>query len=149
MELTRTGRPNEEAFIAWAVEQSQQHAVAVVATNDVCFLNPDDFEAHETRVCINQGRTWTIRVDLGHIVRNSICGVPRNGALFADIPQAIENAIEIGIRCNVQVSLGKYYLPDYPIPENKTPEQYLKDVSLEDSTSDSVPGERFGDACQS
>ena len=37
LELTRTGRPNEEAFIAWAVEQSQQHAVAVVATNDVCF----------------------------------------------------------------------------------------------------------------
>ncbi len=149
LELTRTGRPNEEAFIAWAVEQSQQHAVAVVATNDVCFLNPDDFEAHETRVCINQGRTLDdSRRPRTHSAQQYLRSAEEMSALFADIPQAIENAIEIGIRCNVQVSLGKYYLPDYPIPENKTPEQYLKDVSLEGLNQRlSVPRENaFGDA---
>ena len=52
-------------------------------------------------------------------------------ALFADIPQALANSVEIAMRCNVQVSLGTYYLPDYPIPAGKTPEEYLKDVSMD------------------
>ena len=149
LELTRTGRPNEEAFIAWAVEQSQQRGIGVVATNDVCFLDADDFEAHETRVCIHQGRALDdSRRPRLHSAQQYLRSAGEMCALFADIPQAIANALEIGMRCNVQVSLGTYYLPDYPIPDQKTPEVYLKDVSLEGLKQRlSVPRENaFGDA---
>ena len=64
-------------------------------------------------------------------------------ALF-DIPQAIDNAIEIGMRCNVQVSLGTYYLPDYPIPDNKTPSNTSKMVLEGLNRRLSVPRERLG-----
>ena len=132
LELTRTDRPNEEAFIGWAVKAAQQLDVAVVATNDVCFLNAEDFEAHETRVCIHEGRALDdSRRPRRHSPQQYLRSADEMAALFADIPQAVANSLEIAMRCNVQVSLGTYYLPDYPIPGGKTPEDYLKDVSEE------------------
>lgn len=131
LELTRTGRPSEESFIAWAVDVAQQLDLGVVATNDVCFLDAEDFEAHETRVCIHEGRTLDdSRRQRLHSAQQYLRSSDEMVALFADIPQAITNSLEIAMRCNVQVSLGTYYLPDYPVPDSKTPEEYLKDVSL-------------------
>lgn len=132
LELTRTDRPNEELFIGWAVEVAQQFDIGVVATNDVCFLNADDFEAHETRVCIHEGRALDdSRRPRRHSAQQYLRSADEMAALFADIPQALANSLEIAMRCNVQVSLGTYYLPDYPIPAGKTPEEFLKVVSLD------------------
>ncbi|MDP6186992.1 MAG: DNA polymerase III subunit alpha, partial [Pseudomonadales bacterium] len=132
LELTRTDRPNEESFIGWAVQAAQRLDVGVVATNDVCFLNAEDFEAHETRVCIHEGRALDdSRRPRRHSAQQYLRSADEMAALFADIPQALTNSLEIAMRCNVQVSLGTYYLPDYPIPGGKTPEEYLKDVSME------------------
>ena len=130
LELTRTGRTSEEAFIAWAVKASQEYGIGAVATNDVCFLDADDFEAHETRVCIAEGRTLDDpRRSRLHSAQQYLRTASEMSVLFADIPQAITNSLEIAMRCNVQVSLGTYFLPDYPIPDAQTPEQYLKHVS--------------------
>ena len=90
----------------------------VVATNDVCFLARDDFEAHETRVCIQEGRTLN---DPRRVRRFSeeqyFKSGGRNGALFADIPEALANAVEIAKRCSVRIQLGTYFLPKYPVPD--------------------------------
>ncbi len=131
-ELTRTGRNGEEPFIAWAVGAASQLGIGVVATNDVCFLDADDFEAHETRVCIFEGRTLDdSRRPRTHSAQQYLRSAEEMTALFADIPQAISNSVEIAMRCNVQVSLGTYYLPDYPIPNQQSPEDYLKEVSMQ------------------
>ena len=132
LELTRTGRSGEEAFISWAVTAAQQFGIGVVATNDVCFLDAEDFEAHETRVCIFEGRTLDdSRRPRTHSAQQYLRSADEMRELFADIPQALANSLSIAKRCNVQVSLGTYYLPDYPIPDQKTPEDYLKEMSMQ------------------
>jgi DNA-directed DNA polymerase III PolC len=128
LELQRTGRPNEEEAIHAAVELALETDIPVVATNDVCFLSSDDFEAHEVRVCIHDGN---ILADKNRPRRYSPQQYLRTGQemaeLFADIPEAIENTWLIAQRCNLELSLGKNYLPDFPdIPEEESVEDYFR-----------------------
>jgi len=128
IELQRTGRPNEEEAIHAAVELALETGIPVVATNDVCFLSSDDFEAHEVRVCIHDGN---ILADKNRPSRYSPQQYLRTGQemadLFADIPEAIENTWLIAQRCNLELSLGKNYLPDFPdIPEEESVEDYFR-----------------------
>jgi len=102
----------------------------VVATNDVCFQTPSDFEAHETRVCIHEGRALDDpRRERRYSAQQYLRTPLEMAELFADIPEAISNAYEIAKRCNVKMNLGTYYLPDYPIPDGETPGSYLQLVS--------------------
>ncbi len=130
LELHRTGRPGEEEYINGAVCLAEKLQCPVVATNDVRFLEEDEFEAHEARVCINERRT----LDDPRRPRNySEYQYLRSGeemqALFGDLPEALENSVEIAKRCTLNLELGKPYLPNYPIPEGMTIEEYLREVS--------------------
>ncbi len=118
LELQRTGRENEEAYIHGAVDLALQHHVPVVATNDVRFLSPEEFEVHEARVCIGEGRTLDDpRRERRYSEQQYLRSEQEMLELFSDIPQALENTVEIAKRCNVEIELGNYYLPDYPMPE--------------------------------
>jgi len=128
LELQRTGRPNEEAYIHAAVELALETNMPVVATNDVCFLNSDDFAAHEIRVCIHAGK---ILADpnrpQGYNAQQYLRTPEEMEALFADIPEALENTWLIAQRCNLELSLGKNFLPDFPdIPEGEPVEDYFR-----------------------
>ena len=130
LELQRTFRPGEEDYLHRAVALAQATDCPVVATNDVAFLYRDEFEAHEARTCIHEGRTLDDpRREHRHSEHQYLKSPEEMTELFADIPEAIENTVEIARRCNVDIDLGNYYLPDYPIPEGKTIEEYLSDVS--------------------
>ena len=128
LELQRTGRPNEEAYIHSAVELALETNTPVVATNDVCFLNSDDFEAHEIRVCINAGRILADPKRPKNYNAQQYLRTPEEmEELFADIPEALENTWIIAQRCNLELSLGKNYLPDFPdIPEGEPVEEYFR-----------------------
>ena len=127
LELTRTGRAGEEEVLHRLVEVARQLGLGVVASNDVCFAGVDDFEAHETRVCIHEGRTLDDpRRERNYSAQQYLRSPAEMQALFADLPQALQNTVEIAKRCNVPVNLGTYYLPDYPIPETETPESFLR-----------------------
>ncbi|MBD3820791.1 MAG: DNA polymerase III subunit alpha, partial [Thiotrichales bacterium] len=126
LELTRTGRPQEEQYVALAVEVAHRYDLPVVATNDVCFESSDDFDAHEVRVCIHDGYVLD---DPNRPKRYSEQQYFRSSeemvALFQDIPEAIENTVEIAKRCNVDLTLGTYFLPDFPVPEGMTMDEYF------------------------
>ncbi|MEQ8857858.1 MAG: DNA polymerase III subunit alpha [Pseudomonadales bacterium] len=127
LELTRTGRVGEEAYIALAVPLAARLGVPVVATNDVCFLHEDDYEAHETRVCIHDGRTLDDpRRERRYSPAQYLKSAAEMAILFRDVPEALANSVEIARRCNVEVALGEYYLPNYPVPDGTTLEQYLE-----------------------
>jgi DNA polymerase III subunit alpha len=127
LELTRTGRGDEEQVLVALVEAAIELGAGVVATNDVCFAQVDDFEAHETRVCIYEGRTLDDpRRERRYSEQQYLRSAEEMADLFADLPQALQNTVEIAKRCNVTVNLGTYYLPDYPIPEDHTPESFLR-----------------------
>jgi len=131
LELQRTGRVNEEEYIAMALALAEKYDLPVVATNDVCFLNPDDFEAHEARFCINASYVLDDQQRPRPYGEQQYLRTPKEmSELFADIPEALINTVEIAKRCNVAITLGKNFLPIYPIPENLekniTVEQYLE-----------------------
>ena len=130
IELQRTGRENEEDYLHAAIDLAMANHLPVVATNDPRFLKSDEFDAHEARVCIHGGYT------LGDKSRAKIYSkqqylrtADEMIALFADIPTAIENTIEIAKRCNVTLTLGENYLPAFPIPEGMTEAEYFSQES--------------------
>ncbi|MGD8874382.1 MAG: DNA polymerase III subunit alpha [Gammaproteobacteria bacterium] len=117
LELQRTGRRGEEDYLHAAVALATAHDVPVVATNDVHFLEESDFDAHEARVCINEGRTLDDPRRSKEFTAQQYLRTPGEmQALFSDIPEALENTLEIARRCNLELELGKNYLPDFPVP---------------------------------
>jgi DNA polymerase-3 subunit alpha len=132
LELQRTGRENEEAYLHAAVELATQAQCPVVATNDVRFLDASEFEAHEARVCIQDGRTLDDPRRARRYTEQQYLRSPVEMCeLFSDIPEAIDNTVEIARRCNVELELGKPCLPDYPVPAQLTMDEYFRQLSHE------------------
>jgi len=130
LELQRTGRTKEDLYIREAVTLATDFNVPVVATNDVRFLSPDDFEAHEARVCIQQSYTLNdSRRPLLYSPQQFLRGPQEMISLFEDIPEAIENTYLIAQRCNLELTLGEYYLPHFPVPENESEDSCLREAS--------------------
>jgi DNA polymerase-3 subunit alpha len=126
LEVLRTGREREEEYREAVVDLAVREGVPLVATNDVRFLAADDFEAHEARVCIQDGRT----LDDPHRPRRYSpqqylkCPAEMH-ALFADLPDALENTVEIARRCNLELSLGKTTLPAFPVPPDEDEAEFF------------------------
>ncbi len=127
LQLHRIGIPREEQYVHAAVELAEQTDTPVVATNAVHFLKREDFEAHEIRVCIHDGRTLEDPRRPKNFTDQQYLKTPEEMAeLFQDIPEALQNTVEIARRCNLELSLGKNYLPDFPIPEGMTEGEYFR-----------------------
>ena len=117
LELQRAGRVDEERYISHAVALASRLKLPVVATHPIQFLEPLDFEAHEARVCIAQGEILGNSKRARLFTREQYYKSPEQmKALFADIPSAITNSVNIAKRCHLQLTLGKPQLPEYPTP---------------------------------
>ncbi|MCR4531588.1 MAG: DNA polymerase III subunit alpha [Proteobacteria bacterium] len=130
--LTRTHRSGEEDFIQQAVKLAAKYQIGVVAHNDVHFVEQDDFEAHEARVCIADG--YVLGDDKrpkNYSTEQYFKTAEQMSELFSDIPSAIENTYQIAKRCNVELQLGTYFLPDFPIPDGFTIDTYFEHLSRE------------------
>ncbi|CAG9165149.1 DNA polymerase III subunit alpha [Cupriavidus laharis] len=126
IELQRAGHPGTDAYVQQAVHLAAEMKLPVVATHPVQFMTQDDFTAHEARVCIAEGellanprRTRRFTTDQYFKTQDEMC------ALFADIPSALENAVEIAKRCNLTLELGKPRLPLFPTPDGMSLDDYL------------------------
>ena len=118
IELQRTGRAQEEEYIHAVVALAEELGIAVVATNDVHFLTQDDFDAHEARVCIHDGNALNDPRRKHLYSQQQYLRSPEDMAeLFSDIPEALANTVEIAKRCNLELTLGKSFLPSFPVPE--------------------------------
>ena len=127
IELQRTGRDQEAEYLEAAVRLAAGSDVPVVATTDVRFLKPGDFDAHEARVCIQEGRVLTDpRRPRNYSEQQYLKSPEEMAELFADLPEALQNSVEIARRCNLTLELGKNYLPAFPVPEGHTVESYLR-----------------------
>ncbi len=128
LELTRCGLDGEDAFNAFALHAAGQRGLPVVASNDVRFLDADGFEAHEARVCIATGRVLDDpKRPREYSAQQYLKTTEEMTALFAaDAPDAIDNAVELAKRCNLELSLGKYYLPAFPVPDDHTLDSWIR-----------------------
>ncbi len=130
LELQRTGRNDDETYLHQAVDFAVTHQIPVVATNDVRFVDKSDFDAHEVRVCIKEG--WTVDTKdrtYAYSEEQYLRSPEEMIELFDDIPEAIQNTLEIAKRCTVEIPLGTYYLPDFPVPEGMTIDTFLESES--------------------
>ncbi|ATH77637.1 DNA polymerase III subunit alpha [Vreelandella venusta] len=130
LELVRTGRPLEEACVHASVKLAIETNTPVVATNDVRFLARDDYWAHETRVAIGEGKALDDpRRERRYTEEQYLKSPEEMAALFADIPEALENSVMIAERCSVDVRLGEIFLPEFGIPEGMTQDEFFRKVS--------------------
>jgi len=130
VELQRTGRAQDDDYLHAAVQFASDASLPVVATNDVRFLTVDEYDAHEARVCIQTGR---VLADAGrprlYSEQQYLRSPAEMSALFADLPEALENTVEIAKRCHLVLSLGETHLPDYAVPGGDSPDSYLRTQS--------------------
>ncbi|MEZ9370240.1 DNA polymerase III subunit alpha [Shewanella sp. 10N.286.51.B2] len=129
LELLRTGRADEERYLHMAVKLASDRNLPVVATNQVVFLKADDFESHEIRVAIHDGFTLADpRRPKKYSKEQYLRTEEEMCELFADIPSALANSVEIAKRCNVTIRLHEYFLPNFPTGD-LTIEDFLVEVS--------------------
>jgi DNA polymerase-3 subunit alpha len=131
LELLRTGRAGEDAFNAFALDLSARRSIPVVASNDVRFLDAEGFDAHEARVCIASGRVLDdSRRPRDYSAQQYLKSADEMAALFAaDAPDALDNTVALAERCNLELRLGTYYLPAFPVPSDETLDSWIRSQS--------------------
>lgn len=132
LEIQRVGRPNEETYLQEIIPLAQQYQIPIVATHDVCFLEAEDFQAHEVRVAIHDGFTLLDpRRPKKYTEQQYLTSPAEMSAKFADFPLALTNTMAVAKACNVTFKLGEACLPEFPIPGSETIAAYFRRVSHE------------------
>lgn len=132
IELQRTGREEEELYTHHALQLATKFSVPVVASNDVRFLQREEFNVHEARVCIQTGRTLhDAQRPRVYSEQQYLRSSEEMSELFKDIPEAITNNTEIAKRCNVTLRFGDSILPKFPTPNELTPQEYMRSQAEE------------------
>lgn len=130
IEITRTGRDGEQDFNAAAISLAAEYDLPLLASNDVRFLEREDFDAHEARVCIATGRVLDDPKRPRDYSREQYLKSPEEmQELFSDIPEALQNTVELAKRCNYELNLGTYYLPQFPVPDGHTLDSWIRETS--------------------
>jgi len=147
MEIQRTDREQESRSESHALDLAAYAGCPIVATNDIRFLKRDDFRAHEARVCIHEGRLLSDqRREQKYSPEQYVKSPEEMQQLFSDLPEALENSVQIAQRCNLEMKFGRYHLPAFPTPNGMDVVGYLKKASekgLRDRLKNrSAPGHR-------
>jgi DNA polymerase-3 subunit alpha len=130
LEVQRNGFAREEAHLRETLQLAAELGLPVVATHPVQFLSIDDFKAHETRVCIAEGYVLNDKRRMRHFTAQQYFKTQAEMvALFADLPEALQNSVEIAKRCNLTLNLGKPHLPDFPTPNGESLDDFLRTES--------------------
>ena len=132
IELQRAGHAQQEVYISRALSLAAALELPVVATHPIQFIEAEDFKAHEARVCISEGEILGNQRRVRKFTREQYFkSSAQMQELFADIPSAVANTLEIAKRCNVSLVLGKPQLPDYPTPNGMAIDEYFRFASHE------------------
>ena len=127
IEITRLGLPEEAGFNPRAIAFANRHRLPLLASNDVRFLDAAGFEAHEARTCIAAGRVLDDpKRPKAYNAEQYLKSPEEMAALFADLPEALANSVELAKRCNLELSLGTYYLPDFPVPDGHDLDSWIR-----------------------
>jgi DNA polymerase-3 subunit alpha len=128
LEIQRVGRTGDEHHIESVLRLIELCPAPIVATNDVRFVRRDEFEAHEARVCIHDGALLADASRVRRYTEQQYLRTPAEMAqLFADLPEALQNSVEIARRCTLDLPLGDSHLPEFPVPAGSTTHAYLRE----------------------
>jgi DNA polymerase-3 subunit alpha len=126
IELSRVGKNAEARYDKAALSLSAALHLPVVATHPIRFMSEADFMAHEARVCIREGRVLAdAKRPKRYTKAQYFYSVQQMKSLFADIPEALQNSVHIAERCNLSLTFGKVFLPNFPIPQGLSLAEYF------------------------
>lgn len=150
LEIQRQNMQNDEYSVAKNAEFANRYKLPLVATNKICFLKKEEFFTHEARVCISESDFLYRDGRKSAYTEEFYFKTPQQmQELFADLPSAVENTYAIAQRCNLELSLGKSFLPDYPIPDSMQTAEYFAYLSKQglekrlEKTSPSAPLDEY------
>ncbi|MDO8414355.1 MAG: DNA polymerase III subunit alpha, partial [Gallionellaceae bacterium] len=127
LEVQRTGAAREAAHVRETIKLAAELVLPLVATHPVQFLSQDDYKAHEARVCIAEGYVLNDKRRVRQFTEQQYFKTQAEmAALFADLPEALANSVEIAKRCNLSLQLGKPHLPDFPTPHGESLDDFLR-----------------------
>ena len=130
IEVQRTNRPDEAEYFNKILPLAVNKGIPLVATNDVLFANQDDYEVHETKVCINTSKTVNDPNREKIFSEQQYFKSPQEmEVLFKDCISLVSNTNEIAKKCNVSFDTKEYFLPEYPVPKQHNFDTYLEELS--------------------
>ena len=131
IEVQKTNRADELDYISHVLPLASEKGIPVIATNDVIFSNKEDYDIHETKVCINTGKTLN---DPNREKKFSneqfFKSQEQMSELFNNCDEFLSNTAEIAKQCNVSFDSKGYFLPEYPVPKNHDFNSFLNDLSF-------------------
>lgn len=132
LELQDHGLPEEKRAREALIEIGKKLSIPCVVTNDVHYLHKRDAKTHNVLICIGTGSTVNKPKKVGFGSPEFYLKTPQEmRSLFSDVPQALDNTLEIAARCNLELELGTPYLPHFQVPEGYTLDSYLDKVCWE------------------
>ena len=130
LEISRINRPQEVLYNNYILSKAGELGLPVVASNEVRFIDKEDYEAHETRVCIQKGEVLSdARRTRSYFEDQYLLSPEEMYEKFKDIPEVLSNAYELGKKCNLEIETGIYVLPDFKTPLNKPTADHLIEIS--------------------
>ncbi|MDP3794831.1 MAG: DNA polymerase III subunit alpha [bacterium] len=121
--------PEQQKLNSLLIDLARKFHTPLVATADLHYLRPEDAEAQDVLMAISTNAKTLDEERLSMRNDNFSMRSPEEmAALFADIPEAIENTQKIADECSLAIELGKTQLPHYEIPAGKSAEEYLREL---------------------
>ena len=125
MEISRIGTPEEKKTEEFFIDLAYKYNIPLVATNEAFFFDVDMYEAHDALVCIAQGETVANENRKRFSVNNRLKSQEEMLALFEDLPEALENTVNIAKRCNYLSKKVEPLLPIFECPDGKTQDEFI------------------------
>ena len=132
IEIQKIGLINEDKYIRKAILIAKNMQIPIVATNPIRFLSKQDYENHEIRLAIYEGRTLHHNTEKSKYTEQQyIRSAQEMHELFSEYPESLSNSIAIAKKCNVIFKLGGLVLPHFTIPDNMNEVKYFQQLSRE------------------
>lgn len=130
--VARINKENEALFHEACFQVAEENQIPIVAVNNVRFIDKSGFEAHEARVCIHDGDTLNNERRVRKYTESEYFKSSEEMLeLFKDLPEVIENSVELVKRCNFELTLDTNFLPQFPTPEGVSPSSLMKKVAID------------------
>ena len=115
------------------IKLSRDLGIPLVATNDAHYIKKEDAQAQDVLLCIATGKVVSDKKRMRYIDTPDfyLKSSEEIESIFQDLPEAVQNSVKISDKCDLEIEIGKWYFPKFPLPDNETPDNYLKKLANE------------------
>jgi DNA polymerase-3 subunit alpha len=122
---------NENKWNEGILKLSRELGVPIVATNDAHYIKQEDALAQDALVCVATGKNMSETKRMRYIDTQTyyVRSPKEMELLFSDLPDALENTVKIADKCNLEIKLGVWSFPKFPLPRGVSADKHLRNLS--------------------